>query len=254
EASQGTPEYLFSEIFLVVESTEKDTVVRQNAERLVEQVRAGADFGVLARQFSEGVSAEQAGSVGWVPEDQLAEEVATTLAALEPGKISAPVRTSGGYLIVRLHDRRQSLVPDLDEAKVTLKQVLLQASAAASEETRQLALAESIRKTIGDCNDMDRAAAEIGSDMSGDLGTVRLRDLPPDLREVVRELPVGTVSAPVRTKLGVQLLMVCDRVDPATNLPDREQVRNALIEKQFELLSRRYLRNLRRDAFVDIRI
>ncbi len=254
EASQGTPEYRFSEIFLVVESIDQDTIVRQNAERLVEQLRAGAKFGVLARQFSEGASAGQGGDVGWVSEDQLAEEVATLLATLEPGRISQPIRTSGGYLIVQRHDRRLSMVTDLDEAKVTLKQVVLQVSAADGEESRQLAAAESIRKTVGDCNDMDRAAADTEFDMSGDLGTVRLKDLPPDLREVVRALPVGTVSAPVRTKLGVQLLMVCDRTEPASTLPGRETVRNTLMERQFELVSRRYLRNLRRDAFVDIRI
>jgi peptidyl-prolyl cis-trans isomerase SurA len=48
--------------------------------------------------------------------------------------------------------------------------------------------------------------------------------------------------------------MVCDRIAPETDLPDREMVRRRLLEARAELMSRRYLRDLRRIAYVDIRI
>lgn len=257
KASQGMPEYLASEIFLVVESTSKDAVMRQNAMQLVKQIREeGTDFATLARQFSDGSTAARGGDMGWVQQHQLTTEVAAALDALAPGQVSDPIPSNGGYLIAYLRERRLRMVANPDNTKVALKQIILPASATTPKEESQvhLALAETIRSTVTDCDDMTRVATEIDPSTSGDLGTVRLGDLPPDLRRMVRDLPVGTISAPTETKLGVLLLMVCDRVEPKVNLPDHERVRRRLLGKKFELLSRRYLRDLRRIAYVDTRI
>lgn len=257
KASQGMPEYLASEIFLVVESTSKDAVMRQNAVQLVKQIREdGTDFATLARQFSDGSTAARGGDMGWVQQHQLTKEVAAALDALEPGQVSDPIPSNGGYLIAYLRERRLQMVANPDNTKVALKQIILPASETTPKEESQvhLALAETIRSTVTDCDDMTRVAAEIDPSTSGDLGTVRLGDLPPDLRRMVRDLPVGTISAPTQTKLGVLLLMVCDRVEPKVDLPDHERIRRRLLGKKFELLSRRYLRDLRRIAYVDTRI
>ncbi|MFQ5784365.1 MAG: peptidylprolyl isomerase [Alphaproteobacteria bacterium] len=255
-ASQGKLEYLLSEIFLVVASPDQDTVAQQNSARLIEQLRSGASFAALASQFSEGVTAGAGGNIGWVLESQLAEEVATTVKSMSPGQVAGPIRTNGGYLIVKLNDRRQRMIADADDAQVTLKQILLPLPAEAPDSTvaAQSARAATIRQTIPDCNAMSRTAATIAPGMSGDLGKLRLKDLPKNLREVVRDLPVGRISQPVRSKLGLHLLMVCDRVEAASSLPDRETIRNRLTDKRVELLSRSYLRDIRRSAFVDIRI
>ncbi len=101
---------------------------------------------------------------------------------------------------------------------------------------------------------MDKVAREVDPNTSGDLGRVRLKDLPPRLRKAVRELPVGEISPPVRTPAGYHLLMVCERIEPEGGLPDRAEVHEALMEKRLKLLSRRYLRDIRRSAFVDVRI
>ena len=256
KASQGTPEYLASEIFLVVQNTGEDVAVRENAEKLVEQIGAGADFAALARQFSNGSTAAAGGDMGWVQEHQLAEDVAAALAALEPGQVSAPIRSNGGYLIAHLRDRRLRMLPSPDDVKVELKQILLPMPPSASDEeaASHLALAETIRSMVTGCDDMTRVAAEVDSSTSADLGTERVGDLRPDLRRMVLGLPIGSISMPERTRLGILLLMVCDRIAPATDLPDREMVRRRLMEARAELMSRRYLRDLRRIAYVDIRI
>ncbi len=255
-ASRGVTEHLISEIFLVVESPEAEHLVRRNAQRVVEEIRAGASFAALAAQLSLGVTAAQGGDVGWMIEDQLSPELAEAVARLEAGKVSDPIRANGGYLIVQLRDRRQRLTADPNDTQVSLMQILLPLAEGVTEAGKAdlLAHAGTIRNSIGDCDDMRRKASEIDSSTSGDLGTVHVRDLPPHLRKIVRELPVGTVSQPVSTKLGVHLLMVCDRIAAKPDLPDREQVRRSLLGQRLELLSRRYLRDLRRSAFIDKRI
>ena len=255
-ANLGKPEYLLSEIFLIVDAAEKDKTVRNNAEELVKQIRAGANFVNLASQFSEGASTNQGGNVGWITIDQLDADVATAVASLQLDQVTDPIATRGGYLIMQLRDRRQLDGPNPDDAKVALKQILLTLppDAGAADVESQIALAETIRETVSGCDDMARMAGETDPAISGELGLMRLNDMAPHLREAVRNLPLATPSAPVRTDAGIHLFMVCDRVEAESALPSRDEIRLRLTAKRADLVARRYLRDLRRTAFVDIRI
>ncbi|MCZ6586676.1 MAG: peptidylprolyl isomerase [Alphaproteobacteria bacterium] len=257
QASEGQTEYRLSEIFTIVENTREDAEIRDSATRIVEQLRGGADFASMARQLSSGVTAAAGGDAGWVLQEQLQEEVSAAVVALEPGEISDPISTSGGYLIVLLRDRRERLAPNPNEVKVALKQILLPVSgdAGSDEIESQIKFAQEIGGTVAGCDDMTRTAAELDPSTSGDVGTIRIGDLPATLRSAVIGLEVGKISQPTRTDAGIHLLMVCERIEPpGSRTPNREEVRAKLMENKLESLSRRYLRNLRREAFVDIRI
>ena len=257
QASEGRTEYRLSEIFTIVENTREDAEIRDSATRIVDQLRGGADFASMARQLSNGVTAAAGGDAGWVLQEQLQEEVSAAVVALEPGQISDPISTSGGYLIVLLRDRRERLATNPNEVKVALKQIILPVSgdAGADEIESQTELAREISGTVAGCDDMARTAAELDPSTSGDVGTVRIGELPVTLRSAVLGLEIGKISQPVRTEFGIHLLMVCERIEPpGSRMPHREEVRARLMENKLESLSRRYLRNLRREAFVDIRI
>ncbi len=257
QASEGRTEYRLSEIFTIVENTQEDAEIRDSATRIVDQLRGGADFAGMARQLSNGVTAAAGGDAGWVLQEQLQEEVSAAVVALEPGEISDPISTSGGYLIVLLRDRRERLAADPNEVRVALKQILLPLAgdAGADQLESQTELAQEISGTVAGCDDMARTAAELDPSTSGDVGIIRIGDLPATLRSAVIGLEVGKISQPTRTDAGIHLLMVCERIQPpGSRMPHREEVRAKLMENKLESLSRRYLRNLRRDAFVDIRI
>ncbi|MCZ6840123.1 MAG: peptidylprolyl isomerase [Alphaproteobacteria bacterium] len=257
KASEGRTEYRLSEIFIIVENTREDTEMHDNATRIVDQLRGGADFENMARQLSNGVTAAAGGDAGWVLQEQLQEEVSVAVMALEPGQFSDPISTSGGYLIVLLRDRRERLATNPNEVKVALKQILLPISsdAGADEIKSQTEFAQEISGTLAGCDDMARTAAELDPSTSGDVGTVRIGDLPAALRSAVIGLEIGKISQPTRTEAGIHLLMVCERIEPpGSRMPSREEVHARLMENKLESLSRRYLRNLRREAFVDIRI
>jgi peptidyl-prolyl cis-trans isomerase SurA len=82
----------------------------------------------------------------------------------------------------------------------------------------------------------------------------RLKDLPKGIRGPIAELDVGETSEPVRVAEGVMLATLCDRKgsDPGA-MPTRDQVRQRLGNERFNLLIQRYMRDLRKTAFVDIR-
>jgi peptidyl-prolyl cis-trans isomerase SurA len=101
------------------------------------------------------------------------------------------------------------------------------------------------------CESFDALAREHGSPGSGDLGTLKLSELPEDLRRVIEPLPVGQTSAPVQVAAGISLLLVCSRQEDGI---DRDKIRDSLIGQRLDMLARRYLRDLRRAATVDIRL
>jgi len=106
-------------------------------------------------------------------------------------------------------------------------------------------------KQVNGCDNVEEIATEAGASGSGDLGTMKLGDLPAPLQSIVRSLPIGQPSEPIRVAGGLSVLVVCERTDAGI---DREAIREQLVNSQLDLLSRRYMRDLRRSANVDIRI
>jgi peptidyl-prolyl cis-trans isomerase SurA len=114
--------------------------------------------------------------------------------------------------------------------------------------------AAQLRGRLGDCAAMADTAAELKAPDSGRLGWLRVGDLPPGFRETVSALPVGQVSEPLEGPTGIHLLMVCERHNPAAESPQRDQIAQQLQRERVDRLARRYLRDLRKDAFVEVRL
>ncbi|TVQ35126.1 MAG: peptidylprolyl isomerase [Geminicoccaceae bacterium] len=102
----GGAQYRLAEVFLPIDSEANAPRVLQDAERLREAVRRGADFAGLAQQFSASPSAERGGDLGWIPAENLPPELLNIIAGLADGEVSAPLRTPDGvYLFRRLSQR-----------------------------------------------------------------------------------------------------------------------------------------------------
>jgi peptidyl-prolyl cis-trans isomerase SurA len=253
--NEGEPEYLLSEIVLPVDSPAQAQVVAQDAARLVQTLREGASFESLARQVSAAASAENAGDVGWIRGSAIPPELRDTLESMREGEISEPISSPVGYYIFLLRDRRisQTAAGSTGEIEVDLAQILLPVDGRATLEAARGRAAQ-LRERLGDCAAMADTAAELNAPESGRLGWLRVGDLPPGLRQAASSLPVGQVSAPLEGPGGIHLLMVCDRHNPAAESPQREQIAEQLQRERVDRLARRYLRDLRKDAFVEVRL
>jgi peptidyl-prolyl cis-trans isomerase SurA len=255
KSNQGKQENLLGEILLTVDSPADEADVRQTAQRLVEQIRNGAQFPAVAREFSQGATAAAGGDAGWVQPGQLPRPVEAALAGLKVGEVSNPIKTATGYSIVLLRDRRTILGANPLETELTLKQIVLPLATDASSSTvnSHLARANSLRQRLDGCSNVEALGKEINSPMSGTLGRMKVGDLPEQFRKAVADLQVGQSSVPVRSEAGVHIFVVCDRAAPPSNLPSREGIRQSLVEQRLALKAQRYLRDLRRDALVEIR-
>jgi peptidyl-prolyl cis-trans isomerase SurA len=83
---------------------------------------------------------------------------------------------------------------------------------------------------------------------------MRPSDLPGEMVQVVGSLPLTTLSRPIRTTSGLHFLMICADGRSDAEAAERADLRRRLEQEQLELLAGRYLRDLRKDAFIDVRI
>ncbi|MFN4165982.1 MAG: peptidylprolyl isomerase [Ferrovibrio sp.] len=249
----GQTEDLISEILIPVDNPDQEEPQRQTAQRIIEQIRNGAPFPALARQFSRGTTAANGGDVGWVQRGTLPEEVESVVAKMNKGDISAPIRTVGGYQIILLRDRRLISLPGAGDAKVTLKQVLISLPQNPSNADVQAAVAKAqqARSAIRGCDDVETAAEQIQVQGSGSLGTLRLADMPEAFRRAVEPLKVNESSQPVTSSRAVHVFTLCAK-EEASGI-DRNQVRQNILVRRAELMAQRYIRELRRDATIEFR-
>lgn len=249
----GQTEDLIAEILIPVDNPDQEEPQRQTAQRIIEQIRNGAPFAALARQFSRGTTAANGGEVGWVQRGTLPEEVESVVAKMNKGEVSAPIRTVGGYQIILLRDRRLITLPGAGDAKVTLKQVLVSLPQNASNADVQAAVAKAqqARNAIRSCEDVETAAEQAQLQGAGSLGTLRLADMPDAFRRAVEPLKVNESSQPVTSSRAVHVFTLCAR-EEASGI-DRNQVRQSILVRRAELMAQRYIRELRRDATIEFR-
>ena len=254
-ANLNKPSHLVSQIFLAFDGPDNAAKTLADANQLVTQIRNGAAFTSLARQFSQDAAARTGGDLGWVQQGELDQELDRALIDMRPGQISEPIRTSSGYHILLLRKRRTNQKPRADDTVVSLKQVFLpiEAGATPEEAANQRNLATTIAETLSGCDDLERAGKELGSTLSGDLGKLKIGELPSELRALVTGLAVGRASKPLPAEGGLRILMVCDRKEVKSKIPSRDQIRRNLIRRQADRKARRYLRELHQTAFLDIR-
>ena len=254
QANENKPQYRLQEIFLAVDSPQQDEEVRRTAERFAEQIQGGANFLALARQFSQSATAAVGGDMGWVEQGSLDPELEKVVATLKTGEVSQPVRTVSGYTLLLLRERRQSGDEMPTEGDIKLEHIFLPRPANATPEDLEAlrSTAQTVAETATSCADMPALRKQLPDARSVLPGSMAVKDLAPALRSVILKLPVGKASEPITINDGVLVVMVCER-SAAAGLPDADEVRNRLGREKLDLLARRYMRDLRTAAFVDVR-
>ena len=254
-AEKGATEYHIGEIYLSSTPATADET-RANAGRIIEQLQQGATFASYARQFSEASTAAVGGDLGWVRGEQLPSEIAAMAAEMQPGQISPPIPLAGGFSIITLVDRRQVLTADPRDSVLSLRQISVKFAPGATEAeaTPKVEAFTKALKTMNGCGGAEAVAQEIGGEVI-DNDQIQVRDLPPQLQQVMLALQVGQASPPFGSlHEGVRSLVLCGRDDPqASNGPSFDQIQQQIEEERVNRRARRYLRDLRRDAVIEYR-
>ncbi len=248
-ANAGKEEFLLSEILLPVDNPSEEEQVRAVADNLVNQIRTGANFAAIALQFSQGADAAHGGDLGWVQPGQLAPDIARALTNAAVGQVSAPIRTARGFHILGVRDMRTISIGDPAKAKITLEQAFR--PYANGDQPSVLKEAERLRSDVKNCASLEKTLADYPGWKAQKLGEVNPTEAPSWLAEKVRNVPAGNSSEPLDTDKGAVVIFVCSR--DAGGI-DREAIMRAIGTEKLELQSRRLLRDLRRSAYMDIRV
>ena len=252
-AAKGSDEYRIGEIYLSATPENRAQIIA-NARNIIQQIQQGGSFPAYARQFSEASTAAVGGDLGWVRPAQLPPELAQAAAEMQVGQIAGPIETVGGVSLLYVMDKRKVLTADPRDSLLSLKQLSVLFPKGTTKEqasTKAASFAAAIKEIKG-CGQANEVGARIGADVV-DNDNVKIRDLPPQLQDILLNLQVGEATPPFGSITeGVRVLIVCGRDDPASaNAPNAEQIQAQLEEERVNRRARIYLRDLRRDAVIE---
>lgn len=252
----GKTETRVAEIFVPVDRADGVDEGKRSADRIMEQLRRGAPFGAVAQQFSQGASAASGGDLGWVLPGALDPALDAAIERTQPRTFSEPVRSVSGWHILYVVDRRPFAAARPDDTKLNLVQMTLALppNASPEETSRATADAQKAMSGVRNCSDLHVQARQVKGSTSGDLNGVRVGDLAgnPQMYEQLPRLPVGGTAGPFRVAEGLQVVALCGK-SGGDGLPTREAIQQQLLIQKLDAAGRRYMRDLRRQATIDIK-
>lgn len=252
-------DYDLSHILIAVPSDATGEEVQQARERALElkqRIEEGADFAELAVAWSEGQNALQGGHLGWRKGSQLPPEFFREVREMNPGDVAGPLRTGSGFHVIRLNDVRGA--EKVVELQTHVRHILMRPNEIMDEQTVRQEL-ERLRERILEGEDFADVARlhsqDPGSAINGgDLGWSSPGSFVPEFEEQLAQLEKGDISEPFRTPYGWHIVQLLDRAErDTTEEVRREQAVQAIRSGKLEQETDIWLRELRDEAYVEIR-
>ena len=255
-ANVGKTEARVAEIFVPIDKVDQADEAKRSADRVVEQLKRGAPFAALAQQFSQGATAHNGGDLGWVLPGSLDPALGTAIEKLPLRQASEPIRSPAGWHVLYVIDRRPFATARPDDVRLNLVQMTLAlpVNASAEETNRASADAQKAMAGVRQCNDLHARSRQLKGATSGDLQGVRAGDLAGN-RQMYEEIPrlsIGGTAGPFRVAEGLQVVALCSK-EGSDGLPTRDAISQQILLQKLEAAGRRYMRDMRRVATVEIK-
>ena len=243
--SIGKDQYDISEIFIGYENEQEQQEANILANKLVEQLRSGAAFAAVAQQFSQTASSGQGGYIGWVTEGQLDNEIIDSLKELKKDEISNPINTVAGLYVIKLNDKTKAGGKNPLRNQYDLVSVIF--------EINQKNESENFSKDFVSCKRIDQLTDKYNEKEVNYIGKRILSDLPEDLHNELLNKEAGDTLNPRIIGENINIILICDRKDDIGIQVSRETIEENIYAQKIGMMSRRYLRDLRRDAVIEYR-
>ena len=218
------------------------------------------DFQAAAVRYSDGQNALEGGDLGWRSLDEIPAAFANVIRGMQPGQVIGPIRGASGFQLLKLVESRTGAQaqPQL-VTQYDARHILIRTGEGGLSEDAARAKIDTLAARIAGGADFQTVARENSQDQNsapsgGDLGWFTQDAYGPEFGAQVAALQDGQVSAPFKTQAGWHLLQrVASRQANAGDENRRAQVREAIGQRKLEEEWARYLRELRGEAYVDIR-
>jgi peptidyl-prolyl cis-trans isomerase SurA len=257
---QLSEEYRLANILIPVTegaSPQEIQAADSQARELYQQLQQGADFAQLAITRSASETALEGGEMGWRKAGQLPPPFDKMLSALSVGQVTEPMRTPGGFIMIKLLEKRGGNSQVRDE--VNVRHILIKPSEIRSEaETKRLV--ERLYQRILAGEDFAELAKSYSEDPGSALngGTLSWIDpsiLVPEFREVMNNTPASELSKPFKSPFGWHVLEVMGRRATDTSAQYREQQAMTLLRnRKYDEELQSWLRQIRDEAYVESKL
>ena len=236
--------------------TDKERLIA-DADNIVEQLRGGEDFGKIAAAKSSSSTALDGGSLGWRRAGEIPSLFAEIALEMEIGDISDPIVSGSAVHIIKLIERRGAGMQELSQTLVS--HILIKPSEIRSDkESRDLS--ESIYRQLLQGSEFAELAKQYSDDPGtalngGSLGWSEEGQFVPEFSEVMGKTETGQLSEPFLSPFGWHVLRVDDRrVQNISDEARREMAIDILFKRRFEEERQEWLKEIRDEAYVEIRI
>jgi peptidyl-prolyl cis-trans isomerase SurA len=232
--------------------------ISQKAQDLVARANKGEDFGQLAIANSNSQTALDGGQLGWRKGSQLPQFILDLVTKMKPGEISAAVRTPSGFHIVKLNDRRGGEAQVIVN-QIHLRHILMKTNELDDDETVRQKLSK-LRERILAGEDFAGIASTTSQDPGsqpdgGDLGWSGPGTFVPEFDKAIADLKPNEISQPFKTRYGWHIVqMLGTRTYDSTDDVKRQKAFAAIRESKADEETELWLRRLRDEAFVEIKM
>ena len=252
-------EHLLGHILITVNNfNDADEVQRaeQRARNIQEELEGGADFREVAVAESDGRAALEGGELGWRREEQLPSLAAGVIPSLDVEEPSGVLQSGSGFHIVTALDRRGGTEQEVEQSRV--QHILISDEQRSEQESE--ALVREIQERLDQGESFESLAREYSDDPGsasggGDLGWVNPGEMVPEFEQTMQETEVGERSMPFRSQFGWHILQVEDRrMEDIGQEIQRQEARQTLQQRQYELELQNWLSEIREEAYVDVKV
>ncbi|MEJ8569196.1 peptidylprolyl isomerase [Elongatibacter sediminis] len=256
----GGGEYNISHIMVQLPEGATPQQIQEAGEEAADihrRLTEGLDFASAAISYSDSQEALEGGEVGWRDLNSIPAFFADAIRDLQPGQFTDPIRSPGGFHIVKVNDyreQRQVVVKEYHARHIMVEiNELIGARAAMDRVTdikRRLDAGEDFAELAKEFSD-DPTSANLG----GDMGWFPPEAYGERVAQTLTGLDEGEISEPFQTVAGWHIIqMLGQRETDRTEEAIREEARAKIRQQKAELEIERMLRQFRDEAFVEIRL
>lgn len=233
----------------------------ENAQATAEQVKIALnnsnDLNAINKQFSTAATKVESADMGFRSLSEIPAELAARVSALDVGQTTELIAVNDGIHVLKLVDRKageqRALVPQYQT-----RHILIQPTEVVSPENAKHMI-DSLYNRLKAGEDFAVLAGTFSTDTGsardgGSLGWVSPGVMVPEFEQQMKSTPVGEISQPFQTQFGWHILQVTDtRQQDMTREYQERMARQILGERQFDTELDSWLREIRSNAFVDIK-
>ena len=253
-------EYKLSHILISLPEAptpDEEEQARLVATKVLEDLKAGQDFAMMASTYSDGQRALEGGDLGWRKKNEIPTLFSTQIASMEKGDISDLIKSSSGFHIVKLADVRSSEKHIITQTNA--RHILIKLDELTTADDARVRL-DQLKTRIEGGDDFEVLAKSHSDDTvsaadGGNLGWSSPGRMVPKFEEVMDQLEIGEISQPFDTQFGWHLLQVLDRREhDDTENVRRTKASEAIRRRKSEEAHQNWLRHLRDEAYVEYRL